>query len=115
MRYFLLALLCSSLTAGDWTKQDTLAEAAVIASLYADWSQTRQIAASPNLHECNPILGKHPSAHKVNQYFIASAVLHAVIAYKLPPKQRRIFQAVTFGVEAGCIANNYSLGVRVKF
>ena len=40
-------LAATPIFAGNWTRQDTLMEAAVIGAMIADWNQTRQIAADP--------------------------------------------------------------------
>jgi len=83
-------------------------------TLLFDWAQTRQIQGHPERwREFNPLIGHQPA--QVNCYFLASAVLHASIAYALPPSWRHVWQYVWIGQEAACIGNNYSIGVRVSF
>ena len=111
----MLCLACLSLSAGDWTKADSLRQGAVLAAFYADYTQTCQIAQSPNLRELNPILGPHPSRTAINRYFITGAALHTAIAYFLPTDARRKWQNGTIAIEIGFIAHNqFNLDVRVR-
>ena len=114
MRLVLMFLVSGSLLAGDWSHGDTVREGVVLGTLLVDWAQTRQIQAhSDRWHEVNPLIGRQNG--QVNRYFIAGALVHMGVAYLLPPKARKVFQYVTIGMEAGCIANNYSIGVRFSF
>ncbi|MDA8141089.1 MAG: hypothetical protein M0036_20790 [Desulfobacteraceae bacterium] len=92
----------------------------------ADWSQTRYIAKHPEqFHETCPALGAHPSTKSVDLWFGATLAGHYLLADLLPNKAswpvfgevnpRKIFQCVTIGIEAGCVANNYSIGVGFDF
>lgn len=103
-----------SLMGQEWTPADTKLEVAYLMLHTADWLQTLEIAESERLYERNPILGRHPSRGEVNRYFIATGILHVVLAKALPPKPRHWFQGVTISMEAGCVGMNYNLGVRVK-
>jgi len=114
MRWMLMLLLVSSLEAGDWSRSDSAREAVVMGALYVDWAQTREIQAHPERwEEMNGMIGHQPG--QVNRYFLASALCHAGIAYLLPERERKVWQYVTIGLEAGCIGNNYSISVRVSF
>lgn len=116
LKLIVIALTFVQLSASDWTNKDTLVETTYLAMHTADWLQTLKIR-DPHcpLHEANPVLGRKPSRGKVNAYFLATGIAHILIAHSLPPKTRHWFQVVTIGMEVGCIGNNYSLGVRVKF
>jgi len=66
-----------------WSTQDKLMEMGFATSIVMDWGQTRDIqrwSAGNHRHEENPILGGHPSNDAINNYFISSLVLHALIA-----------------------------------
>jgi hypothetical protein len=120
-QFCILSLVLSSffsLAAADpWTKTDSIVElCAVDPALVLDWGQTRSIAKGPGRHyEQNIALGLHPSLASVNRYFIGALVLHPIITYVMPEAWRRSFQAGTVGLEIGCIAHNYKIGIRVNF
>lgn len=102
--------------AADWTRTDSAFQIASSALIVADWAQTREIAKHPERwRETNLILGEHPSRGKVNAYFAACLVGNAAIAYALPAPYRRWWQIATVVVEAGYVAHNYHLGIRVSF
>jgi hypothetical protein len=82
----------------------------------ADWAQTRQIAQEPqHYRELNPLLPEHPTLGQVNRYFLLTAAAHVVISSMLPEKQRKVWQYLTIGVEAGMVGRNYSIGVTGRF
>ena len=116
-RALALSLIALSLSASDpWTTGDTVRESVSVSLLAADWAQTLSIAGQPvRYHECNQILGPHPSRAKVNQYFASCIVGHAAIAYALPAKWRQAFQYLTIGLEVGCVGKNAKIGIRMKF
>ena len=105
------ATFCGKSFASGWSTQDTILQGVVLAAFDVDRRQTLQIKNVPGLYETNPILGQQPTDVGVNNYFIVVALVHTGIAYLLP-RYRTMFQAVTIGVEAGVIGNNYSLGLR---
>ncbi len=101
-----------------WTKQDTLWQMAYLSVHLTDWGQTLDIAAqcrSGAYYETNPVLGRCPSAQKVNAYFLTTALLHSGIAHALPPKYRRIFQAGTISMQIGYVTNNANIGLKWRF
>jgi hypothetical protein len=79
-----------------------------------DMLQTLSIKDEHWCEETNRLLGKHPSNKEVISYFVATGVIHAIIASKLPVKYARVFEYVTIGFEAGTVAHNYSIGMRIK-
>ena len=81
-----------------------------VALTTADWSQTRQIAANPAYYEMNPILGRHPEAGRVNRYFILYEGAVLAISHEYPNVMG--YSAV---IEAGMVAHNYHIGLRVRF
>ena len=101
-----------------WTMQDSLWEAAYLATHVADWGQTRDISAqckSGGYYEVNPVIGRCPSMSRVNLYFLSTALLHAGVSTLLPKKYRRFFQTSTMVMEIGYITNNYNIGLKVNF
>lgn len=82
-----------------------------------DWAQTRTIAKSPHqFHETNPFLGEHPSVGKVNNYFLSTGLMHALLANQLPPELAKIFQYGSMGFEAGFVGKNkFKLGIGMTF
>lgn len=99
-----------------WVKEDTFREITWQIIHVVDWGQTLEIARHPqNYYEKNPFFGKHPSVGRVNSYMAAGAVAHAVISYVLPPKYRKWWQYSTIVLSGGCVINNFSLGIGVKF
>jgi len=127
--------LPASTWAKDWTTADTMRQAAVTALFVVDWGQSRWIArngfreftfrnpdtaakeeitiTAEAFHETNPILGRHPSVGRVNNYFAAMIVGHAAISYVLPPAWRQAWQYVYIGYELKTVTHNRSIGVRI--
>ena len=100
----------------DWTQADTTRQVALTALQVIDWGQTLDIAAKPDdFHERNPILGNHPSRGQVNTMVALSIAGAWLIARKLPPKKRRIFQILVIGVESANVAQNHRIGLRIDF
>lgn len=101
-----------------WSTQDKLMEMGFATSIVMDWGQTRDIqrwSAGNHRHEENPVLGEHPSNNAINNYFISSLVLHALIADQLHGKWRTAWQAAWIGLEVGTVQRNYALGIRLNF
>lgn len=142
MKSFLLAILCLFSTPAfsqEWTTRDTAYEAAYLTLLAADWAQTLKIVESQqqspfvnssnargNIHttssyeapvyqEMNPLLGRTPSRGRVNTTIALTAIGHVAVARMLSPKYRRIFQALSIGVESYAVGRNYKMGIRIKF
>ena len=100
----------------DWTREDTYRQSVLTVLLVVDWGQTRYIAKHPLQHkEMNQFLGEHPSVGRVNNYFAASILGHAVISYILPPDWRKGWQYVWIGIEFGVVQRNHSIGIKVDF
>lgn len=112
----ILWLSSPTLAAELWTKADMAREAAFVAVTVIDWSQTLKTADHPEKWtENNPILGEHPSRGKVNTYFPAGILLHAVIAYALPRPYREWWQYTWIGVETAAVGKNLSVGIGISF
>jgi hypothetical protein len=89
------------------------------AALMADMMTTADIK-NTDLVETNPILGQRPSDAKIAAYGLTMAGLHAAITYEMvsndvPRGIITAWELVSIGVEAGYVAHNYHLGLRIKF
>jgi hypothetical protein len=114
------ALLLAASLVGSAVAQDRplidRTEAAYLTLLAIDWSQTRYIAKNPDrFREINPLLGEHPSLGKVNNYFVASALVNIAAVHYLPERYRKPFQYLTIGFEATTVAHNYSIGIKLDW
>lgn len=102
-----------------WTVGDTALEAAFGAVLLVDWMQTRQIASTRGepgaVEEMNPILGRRPTAARVNGYFVAAGAGHVAVAFLLPRPWRTVWQATWVTLEGLSIRNNAALGLSLSF
>lgn len=99
----------------DWRPADTVRQAAYLSLHYADWRQTIQLAEHPDYHELNPIIGKHPSRQRVDNYFAATAVAHTAVSVMLPPRWRSRWQYFTIATQGLVVHHNYQIGWRVDF
>ena len=100
----------------EWSKQDQQRQLAYTALHMVDWGQTLDIADSlKDYYETNPILGEHPSRSEVNTYMATSLAKHWLIARRLTPKKRRVFQWTTIVVKGLYITNNKRIGLSVNF
>lgn len=110
-----LTPLISTPVSAEWTRADTHRQLAFTSLQVIDWLQTRDIATDPNRTELNPILGSHPSLGEVNAYFAATTLLHWGISYMLPPEERKAWQCIWIGAQAGNVTRNFQLGVGLRF
>lgn len=106
-----------------WSKAEIAKEVVYTGIKAIDWRQTRTIAKHPDeWYEVNPALGEHPSVERVDNYFLITGIAHPIITHILPRKHtlfgwewspRAVWQNVTIGISAGCVAHNYSVGIRI--
>lgn len=114
-------VLSSSARADEWKASDTVLEAAVFATLAADYLQTRQLIRDGI--ETNPIMGTCGGQITLDGcggvspelYFAGVALLHAGAMRLLPAPWRHVAQGVTIGVEVNAIGRNYAWGYGVHF
>jgi hypothetical protein len=107
-------LLLAACGGARWRVSDTVAQAAVSASLAVDYAQTRA-AMSDGRGEVNPIMGDGGERVSPELYFAACAAGSAVAARALPRPWRRLFQGAIVAAEAAVIASNWSAGYAVAF
>ena len=126
----------------NWTKREKYAESAWIGLNLIDWYQTSIGVGEKGGEERNPILGKHPSKSKINNYFALWTIIHPITTYLLPKKAntcrifwqpRKLWLAASLSISGGAIITNigkysakdsrknikinhiYSLGFKKKF
>ena len=118
-------LLCFAVVSCGWSRQDLVLEGAWQVLHVIDYGQTLDIAKHPKqYHECNPLLDEHPSEGDVNLFAVVAGILHPVITGALPPKAeifgiefspRTVWQAYSLGEKAGCVINNFSIGLCINY
>jgi len=101
--------------ADEWTGADTAREGVYMVIDLMDWAQTRDIANHDDMAEVNPLLGPHPSAHRINAFFAAGLVGHAALSYALPSEYRSTFQYVTIGWEGAFVVHNLRFGLSFRY
>ena len=114
---FALILLfgCNAYAQGNWTAKDYALQSTSSALIVADWLQTREIATDNNYTEINYILGDNPKLSEVNQYFAGCLIGQFLISYALSHKYRNYWQGIIITMQAGVVAHNYNMGIKIKF
>ncbi|HEX4584804.1 MAG TPA: hypothetical protein VH183_08230 [Burkholderiaceae bacterium] len=120
MRLFIgiaLVLVSAQAHAADsWSNADLMRQGIFTAVEIIDWGQTRYLAKHPDrYHEINPFLGQHPSVGRVDTLFSVSLVANAGVTWVLPARYRPYWQWGRIGIEAGLIAHNARIGIRMDF
>lgn len=94
-------------------KADYYLQTALIAHS-ADWMQTRYIVQNKEFHEKNPILGRHPSMSRVNNYFVVTLFLIIIINNLIPEKYRAKYRKYLAYALTLNVARNRFIGLRIK-
>ena len=119
MRRLLAALLLAPTLAAagePWDGTDQALGAVTLTATVIDWGQTRSIAKHPEQwRETNRVLGEHPSAGRVDAYFIGVIAATALLADWLVPRNRKLFLGAVAAVEFAVTARNRSLGIKIAF
>lgn len=104
----LLAMLLLTVGCG-MTTPEVITQGAVVASLAADYYQTRHITAA--CQEVNPIIGKCGQGMPPEMYFTLSAGLHTATVWALPQGSWRLLaQLSLLLVEGAVVYHNYRSG-----
>jgi hypothetical protein len=102
-----------------WTTSNTILEATFVSAVFLDWQQTRwMLTRSPaRFYETNPVLGQHPSIHKLDAMVGAAVAGHALVAFLLPEPFRSGWQLAFVVIETGMVSMNCSVlgGLRFRF
>lgn len=84
-----------------------------------DYLQTLQISESCHTdrkyHELNPILGECPTKTEVTQYMVATGLAMYALHEVLPERYKKYASYAWVGVEAGAVANNIAIGIKIGF
>ena len=83
------------------------------ALLVADWLQTRDLLATPELIETNPIIAAHPEY--VDAYFSAALLAHVALYTRLPPPWRERYGWLVVGIQGGFVWQNWRIGLSFRF
>ncbi len=122
MKTLLLSLLLllpalSSAGIGDWTEEQRKWYAASTVVTLADWATTRDMTRRyhEGYYETNPIMGRYPSARRVDQHFLTVLVAHYLIADNLSSRNRTVYLQVFTVGQAAVVSNNLNIGLRIRF
>ena len=69
----------------------------------------------PSVYEVNPMLGHYPTQRKIDNYFLASAILHPTLTGFVPLKYRGYWQYGGIVLEAAVIIHNKRIGLKIDF
>jgi len=121
MRRLIAILLCLlSFTAhaeNEWSFEDKTWGATAGALLLGDWATTNYMTHHYNgttYYETNPILGQHPTANRVNLYFLVATPAVYLSANYFPEYRKEILMAVS-AVELVAVGNNLHIGLKFQF
>ncbi len=90
-------------------------EIATNSLLVADWAQTRQIPDDTEIQETNFFLGENPSKSRVDNYFMSAIAINTALHRYLSENYLPYYQTSLIAIQVGAIANNYQLGLEVRF
>ena len=100
-----------------WTTEETVKEGLFLGLLYLDQAQLKYAVDNQcRGYTTSPFVGlQRGDRDKIETFFIASAILHPVIAYVLPKPYRTWWQVSGIVVEAYSVGSNMSAGVGFQF
>jgi hypothetical protein len=101
----------------DWTREQQNWFVAANAAMLGDWATTRNMTRrySEGYWERNLILGRHPTAQRVDLHFATAMIANYFIADYFQGRNRTLYLQVVTGVESVMILNNLSIGLRLEF
>ena len=108
MKHIPIILVLIILTGCSWSKTEIRWGIASCVAAAADTYTTLGFLNNRNNHECNPIMGRHPSDTTVVTYMITSQILALSIAHIVPKYRSWILGGKT-AVNLGCAINNTRL------
>lgn len=110
-----------ALAGEQWSTKDLWLLYLAEIAMAIDHQQTRSFTKErlPNgeyrWHELNPLLGRHPSAGRINTHFAVAMVAVPLVAYYLHGDDRTTFLSIILAFEAVNVTRNYWLGVRFSW
>lgn len=115
MRRFLVTLVClgalcsQALACDDWTHTDSWLLAGAETLLAVDWAQSKVFLHRPNVHETNPLLGRHPGDARLATYMATVMIAVPIAACWLPPIPRKLLLGGVIDLEIVVTTRNYWL------
>jgi len=91
-----------------WTKTERVMLGASWLAAGADFYTTEKALDNPNNHECNPLMGKHPSDTELVMVMLTGQVGVTVLAH-IFPKWRKWLLGGKTAVNTGCAVHNSQL------
>ena len=100
----------------EWTNNEKIWGATTGVLLLGDWATTRNMTHRYNegYYERNPLLGRHPTANRVNLYFLTVTPAIFLAADYFGNYRKEILQA-TSALELIMIGNNLRIGLHFQF
>ncbi len=98
----------------EWTGVDVLRQSVFTSLVMADWVQTR-LVIGPTCTEANPILGRCPSARRIDLAAGSAILGHASVAALLPRPWRQMWQMLGITIEGLVVTHNLSAGASFTF
>lgn len=100
-----------------WTAEQRQWYLASNVLLMADWATTRDMTRryDEGFRERNILLGHQPSRDKLDLYFVTVLVGHYFATDWLSSKNRDIYLMGITVIEGAAVANNLSIGLRLRF
>lgn len=111
MRFKIIPILLIILTGCSWSKSEIRWGIASTIAAGADAYTTIKMLDNPRNHECNPLLGKHPSDMKVIMYIITSHTIALTIIHFIPKYRKWLLGGKTT-INLGCAIHNTRLDWR---
>ena len=103
-----LALASGCAGASGWTVAGHVGLGVQTAALACDWGQTRRAASAgwKTQAESNPLMGREPTTHAVDAYFLGTIAASALVWYVLPKRWKVLVPLAIVAVQADSIAHN---------
>jgi hypothetical protein len=113
-----LLVLCLNAHAdsSEWSTEEKAWGAAAGVLLASDWATTRNMTHRYNedYYETNPLLGRHPTANRVNLYFLTVTPAIFLAADYFGNYRKEILQATSV-LELIMVGNNLRIGLHFQF
>ncbi len=110
-----IALLAGCANQDQWTRDDTVWQGILVATMVADGIQTARIQDHPNIIEKGPVarafLGQNPSTADVVMYMTTLSITHYLVARALPRGWRTIYQVSNIWFHADAVNRGHQLGL----
>jgi len=85
------------------------------ALLIIDWKQTIDIKRNNKFKESNIILGKRPSYHSIDAYFISALTYNYILHESLSKNSKYIYSGIVISIEVWSVSRNFNAGLSYYF